>query len=318
MTTATTFDDRALRRQFRRLDIPKEDQSFLSLLATLGLATWCLVLWAHTFPLPAKEVRPDETIRVASVRLKPPPPPAEEKKEEPEPLPPRVAEEKPGPKPAPKAAPKPVVTAKAPKPEPKKRSVASMGLLSMLSSSKPRAEATSQRIGPALHNVDFREARDLSEDVGTLTGSVGARAKASVGEMVAGLPRGTGTQVVLEGRVVTPISGPGAPSVSGEAGGTSGRTLAEIRRVVASYIAGLKYLYDRELKRRPSLHGKLTVEFVVAPGGNVADVRVVQSALDHPGLESAILSRIRGWRFPEKTGDSTKVTFPFDFVAPTG
>lgn len=320
--STTTFDERAIRRQFRRLDLPKEEQSFLSLLSTLGLATWFLVLWAQSFPLPAPPERPEEEVRVASVRLKPPPPP-EEKKEEPkpEPLPPRVAEEKPGPAPAKEApAPKPVVAAR-PKPEaPKKRSVASMGLLSMLSSSKPRSDAASQRIGPSMKNVDFRQAKDmdLAEDVGSLTGTVGARAKASVGEMVAGLPRGTGTQIVLEGRVVTPISGPGAPTVSGDAGGTSGRTISEIRRIVATYIPGLKYLYDRELKRRPSLHGKLTVEFVVSPAGRVDSVRLVTSALDHPSLENEILSRIRGWKFPEKPGDSTKVTFPFDFVAPTG
>jgi TonB family protein len=316
-----TFDERALRRQFRRLDLPREDQNFLRILASLGLATWCLILWTQSFPLPAPPERAEETVRVASIRLKPPPPP-EEKKEEPkpEPLPPRVAEEKPGPAPA-KKAPPPRAVAAQPKPAaPQKRSVASMGLLSMLSSSKPRSDAASQRIGPSMKNVDFRQAKDmdLAEDVGSLTGTVGARAKASVGEMVAGLPRGSGTQVVLEGRVVTPISGPGAPTISGDAGGTSGRTIGEIRRIVATYIPGLKYLYDRELKKRPSLHGKLTVEFVISPVGRVETVRVVTSALDHPTLEGEILSRIRGWKFPEKPGDATKVTFPFDFVAPTG
>ncbi|MGH7856318.1 MAG: TonB family protein [Candidatus Binatia bacterium] len=313
-----TIDDKALRRRFRRLDLSKEDQNFLRLLATFGLFAWCVILYGQTLPSRPTDVRREEPIQVAQVRIKPPPPP-EEKKEEPkpEPLPPRQAEEKPDPAPAPKVASKPAATAAKPK-APQKRSVASMGLLSMLSSAQPRAEAASQRIGPSLHNIDFREARDLAEDVGSLTGTVGARQKATVGEMVAGLPRGTGTQVVLEGRVVTPISGPGAPSVSGEGGGASGRTLTEIRNVVSSYIAGLKYLYDRELKKRPALHGKLTVEFVIAPGGSVIETRLVQSALDHPALESAILSRIRGWKFPNKPGDSTRVTFPFDFVAPTG
>ena len=80
----------------------------------------------------------------------------------------------------------------------------------------------------------------------------------------------------------------------------------------------MKYLYDRELKQRPSLHGKVTVEFVVTAPGEVSEVRLVSSALGHPALESAILGRIRGWRFPTKPGDATRVTFPFDFVAPAG
>jgi hypothetical protein len=47
-------------------------------------------------------------------------------------------------------------------------------------------------------------------------------------------------------------------------------------------------------------------------------VRLVSSGLSHPALESAILGRIHGWKFPNKPGDSTRVTFPFDFIAPAG
>jgi protein TonB len=258
------------------------------------------------------------------VLIKPPPP--EEKKEEPpkpQPLPPRKETEKASPAPK-KPAPK-VVIAKAappaPRPEPPKRSVATLGLLSMLSSAETRIDSPSQRIGQSMRDVDFRQARDLTEDVGSLTGSVGARDKASVGEMAAGLGRGTGTNVALQGQVVTPISGPGGGGASVEnasGGGRSGRSIAEIRDVVAQYIAGLKYLYDRELKQRPSLHGKVTVEFVVTAPGEVSEVRLVASGLGHPGLEGAILGRIHGWKFPNKPGDSTRVTFPFDFVAPAG
>jgi TonB family protein len=321
MTAAATTIDRALRRRLHRLDLGFEERVFLRLLSGLGLAAWVLILYAEVFaPLaPARVER--KPIEVAKILIKPPAP--EEKKEEPkpEPLPPRKDEEKPK-QAAPKArAPRPAVVAKAePRPEPPRRSVATMGLLSMLSSETPRAESASQRVGQALRNVDFRQAKDLTEDVGSLTGSIGARGKVGVGEMVAGLPKGTGTNVVLQGQVVSPISGPGSPtaqSASGD-GGRSGRSIGEIRDVVAQYIAGLKYLYDRELKARPSLHGKVTVEFVVTGGGDVTEVRLVSSALGHPSLESAILGRIRGWKFPSKPGDATRVTFPFDFVAPTG
>jgi TonB family protein len=317
--TAATMDEREIQRRFRRNDLDREEQQFLRLLSTLGLVAFSLIVYAHEFPPPAKEVPREEPVRIASLRIEPPPP--EEKKEEPkpEPLPPRQAAEKPKQAPEKVAQPPPPAARQEPPAAPAKRSVASMGLLSMLSSSEPRESAASQRIAPPLENVNFREVReDLSEDLGSLTGTAGARERASVGEMVAGLPRGSGTKVVLEGRVVTPISGPDAPTISGEGGGRSGRTITEIRQVVATYVAGLKYLYDRELKRRPGLHGKVTVEFVVDPGGSVSGVRLVRSALDHGELERAILSRIQGWKFPGKPGDSTKVTFPFDFVAPAG
>ncbi len=315
----TSTNEKQLRRQFHKIDLSWEEQVFLRILATLGLTAWTLVLYARTVPLQVQPAHAD-AVQVARVLLKPPPPP-EEKKEEPkpEPLPPRKEAEKPGPAPAAKVAKAPPPAGvKAAKAEPAKRSVATMGLLSMLSSAAPRAESSSQRVGEVLRNVDFRQAKDLTEDVGSLTGSVGAREKVSVGDMVAGLPRGTGTQVVLQGKVVSPITGPSAPTVSGTGGGASGRTIQEVRDVVASYVPGLKYLYDRELKQRPSLQGKVTVEFVISPPGQVVEVRLISSALRHPSLEGAILARIRGWRFPSKPGDSTRVTFPFDFVAPAG
>ena len=315
-----TKNDKALRRRFRSLDLGVEERIFLRLLATLSLTAWALIIYAELFAPPAPLAPTEKPIEIAKLLLKPPPP--EEKKEEPkpEPLPPRADTEKPKPAPVKKAPPKAAVVAKAqPKPEPPRRSVATMGLLSMLSSETPRSESQSQRVGQALRNVDFRQAKDLTEDVGSLTGSIGARGKVGVGEMVAGLPHGTGTNVVLQGQVVSPISGPGGPTAESAAGGgKSGRSIGEIRDIVAQYIAGLKYLYDRELKQRPSLHGKVTVEFVVTAPGEVSEVRLVSSALGHPGLESAILGRIRGWRFPTKPGDATRVTFPFDFVAPAG
>ena len=316
-----TRNDKALRRRFRSLDLGVEERIFLRLLSSLGLAAWALIIYAELFAPPSVQAPPEKPIEVAKLLLKPPAPP-EEKKEEPKPvpLPPRADTEKPKPAPVKKAPPKAAVVAKAqPKPEPPRRSVATMGLLSMLSSETPRSESQSQRVGQALRNVDFRQAKDLTEDVGSLTGSIGARGKVGVGEMVAGLPRGTGTNVVLQGQVVSPISGPGGPTAeSASGGGKSGRSIGEIRDIVAQYIAGLKYLYDRELKQRPSLHGKVTVEFVVTAPGEVSEVPLVSSALGHPGLESAILGRIRGWKFPGKPGDATRVTFPFDFVAPAG
>jgi periplasmic protein TonB len=319
---AAIHNDRALRRRLRSLDLGIEERIFLRVLSTLGLTAWALIVYAQLFGPPEALAPTEKPIEVAKVLIKPPPPP-EEKKEEPKPvpLPPRAETEKPKPAPVKKAPPKAAVVAKAqPKPEPPRRSVATMGLLSMLSSETPRSESQSQRVGQALRTVDFRQAKDLTEDVGSLTGSVGARDKVGVGEMVAGLPHGTGTNVVLQGQVISPISGPGggATAESASGGGKSGRSISEIRDVVAQYIAGLKYLYDRELKQRPSLHGKVTVEFVVTGPGDVSEVRLVSSALGHPALENAILGRIRGWRFPSKPGDATRVMFPFDFIAPAG
>lgn len=310
-----TTDVAKLRREFRKTELPWEEQVFLRILATLGLTAWCLLLWGHQFQ--PEELAPpeEEPVKVAKVRIQEPPE-KEEPEPEPEPLPPRAETQEPKPEPEPEKAaePKP-----EPKPEPKKRSVKSMGLLSALSSKKGRESDASQRIAEAPKDVDLRDTKeDLSEDVGSFTGTVGAREKASVEEMVAGLPRGSDREVVLDGDVVTPVEQPEGSSIESVDGGVSGRTFAEIRKVVAAHVAGLKYLYDKELKRNPSLGGKMTVEFVVTPPGRVANVRIVHSGLDHPELEHSIVSRIETWKFPSKDTEPTRVTFPFDFVRPAG
>ena len=124
-----TRNDKALRRRFRSLDLGVEERIFLRLLSSLGLAAWALIIYAELFAPPSVQAPPEKPIEVAKLLLKPPAPP-EEKKEEPKPvpLPPRADTEKPKPAPVKKAPPKAAVVAKAqPKPEPPRRSVATMG-----------------------------------------------------------------------------------------------------------------------------------------------------------------------------------------------
>lgn len=101
--------------------------------------------------------------------------------------------------------------------------------------------------------------------------------------------------------------------------GKTGRAAYEIRKVVASYLGGLRYLYNKELRKDPSLKGKATVQFEISPSGHITQTILVFSSLGSPSLESAILSNIRKWRFPripEERGH-VKVTYPFVFLPPS-
>ena len=101
--------------------------------------------------------------------------------------------------------------------------------------------------------------------------------------------------------------------------GKQGRAAHEIRKVVASYLGGLRYLYNKQLRKGPSLKGKATVRFEIAPSGHITETVLVFSSLGSPPLESAILSNIRKWRFPripEERGH-VKVTYPFVFLPPS-
>lgn len=88
---------------------------------------------------------------------------------------------------------------------------------------------------------------------------------------------------------------------------------AAINRAVASYTGGLRYLYNKELRKNPDLEGKLTVSLTIAPAGTVAEARLVESTLNAPELEKALLERIRKWTFPPVAKKSVTVTYPFVF-----
>ncbi len=110
-------------------------------------------------------------------------------------------------------------------------------------------------------------------------------------------------------------SGPqGEETVSGK-----GRSPYDIRKVVSSYLGGLRYLYNKELRTNPSLRGKLTVSFDISPSGQVTRTSLISSTLGSPTLEQAVLANILKWRFPtipEENG-TTQVTWPFVFVPPS-
>jgi TonB family protein len=98
--------------------------------------------------------------------------------------------------------------------------------------------------------------------------------------------------------------------------GNEGRSATAIRKTVAQYLGGLRYLYNQELRKDPTLNGKVTVTFEIAPSGSVTDTLLVSSSIGSKSLVEAILLSIRTWKFPgvsEEYGN-VRVTYPFAFV----
>ena len=99
-------------------------------------------------------------------------------------------------------------------------------------------------------------------------------------------------------------------------GAADGRSATTIRETVAQYVGGLQHLYNKELRKDPTLCGKVTVSFEIAPSGHVTDTALVSSSISSESLVQAILNSIKSWRFPgvsEEYGN-VKVTYPFAFV----
>ncbi|MEW6490478.1 MAG: AgmX/PglI C-terminal domain-containing protein, partial [Thermodesulfobacteriota bacterium] len=89
--------------------------------------------------------------------------------------------------------------------------------------------------------------------------------------------------------------------------------VAAIHRTVGTYLGGIRYLYNRELRKKPDLEGKLTVSMTIDPEGTVTACEVVESTLGYPPLEEAVLDRVRKWKFPPVAPRPITVTYPFVF-----
>jgi TonB family protein len=96
---------------------------------------------------------------------------------------------------------------------------------------------------------------------------------------------------------------------------TGGRSKASIMRVVMQNIAALRHAYNKRLREKPGLKGKVTVKFAIDEYGKVIFCQVVESTMGDADLESEIAAKIRRWIFEkiDKPGDVTEVVYPFVF-----
>ena len=74
------------------------------------------------------------------------------------------------------------------------------------------------------------------------------------------------------------------------------RSAEAIQEVLMSHVPAIRYCYERELKRNPTLKGKVSVRITLSPDGSVKDATIVSSTLDNERVERCILARIRLWK----------------------
>jgi TonB family protein len=96
---------------------------------------------------------------------------------------------------------------------------------------------------------------------------------------------------------------------------TGGRSRASIQRVVMQNMAALRYAYNKRLRDKPGLAGRIVVKFAINEFGKVISTQVVESTMADYELETTVVSRVKNWDFEkiDKPGDVTEVTYPFVF-----
>lgn len=83
-----------------------------------------------------------------------------------------------------------------------------------------------------------------------------------------------------------------------------------IKRVVSSNLPKLKGCYESELKRDPSLQGRINVSLTLTGEGTVSDVDLGKSNISGTKVESCMKKSLKRWRFPGFNGDATAIEFP--------
>jgi len=298
---------------------PEQEKRFRDTVRNVILGLSLLALLMTFLPVPDENLTEFEAVppRFAKLLLEkpepPPPPPVVQQRPEsvePEPV---VAKEKtiePEPQPVVEEKPQPVETT-----EKARENAAVAGLL-------PFADELAElRDNEVVANVT--DARELAGAAGEasraerslITSKAG---KASGGINTAGMSRNTGGSGLAQ-RQTTAVSSTvaglaGGPEV--ERGGSSGRAARsreEIEMVFDKNKGAIYALYNRALRRDPTLQGKLVLRMTIEPSGVVSFCEVVSSELSDAELERKLIQRVKLFRFLEKDVSSVTTTKPIDF-----
>lgn len=104
----------------------------------------------------------------------------------------------------------------------------------------------------------------------------------------------------------------GAPKP--RAGHKIARSQEEIELVFQKNKGAIYSIYNRALRRDPTLQGKVLLELTIAPSGRITRIRILSSELNAPKLEKRLLIRIKLFRFAARDVDTVTVTYPIDFL----
>jgi outer membrane biosynthesis protein TonB len=301
-----------------------EDQLFrVNVLASLFVALavgWLISTIALPIPERSKLIEvPERVAKLVQKEQLPPPEPEpidipvpDEDIPEPEP---ELAEEIP-PEETPEAVDQPLVAEAAP--EDTKEKVKSKGILAFRDSFAARANlnTTAQlgsqaRLSSAGEDSVGRPERMMVTT--TAPGSSGGINLASISRDVGG--GGQGIEGVQVSRVASSIGGGEGPDRPLSAGMSAGRTDEEIQIVFDRYKAALYRLYNRELRKDPTLRGQLILRLTIEPDGTVSMCQLQSSDMDAPALAQQVVDRVSGFDFGAKDGIvAMTIIYPIDFL----
>lgn len=96
--------------------------------------------------------------------------------------------------------------------------------------------------------------------------------------------------------------------------GQNARTLEELTLVFDKYKGTLQNIYQRALRKDPTLQGKVVFEITINAAGKVIKCTIISSELNSKSLERRLVSRVKSFRFAAKDVPTITVTMPVDLL----
>ena len=286
----------------------------------LGALAVCLLLALilPLIPLPltqaAEETPPEQVLHITMVLPRPPPPPRVL------PPPPKLAVQKPIEKPTPQQArkapteeeAKPAVEAPV-EPKPAGLMVFKERLAALADTKIDPALGAQARINSAESSMGTPQRAMLT------TSAPGSSGGINLAAVSRGLGPGGGTErnAIHGGALTQASSGIGsaaAPSRPVSGGPGPGRTDEEIQIVFDRHKAQLYRLYNLELRRDPTLQGKMILRLTIEPDGSVSLCQLHASNMNAPDLATQVVERVKTFNFGAKVVPPVTIIYPIDFL----
>jgi hypothetical protein len=300
----------------------EEDKRFRKSAGTVLLICLLFALIVPHIPLPERILKPETQVPERIVRLlidshpkpqtptrEPPKPKPEEKLAEQKPKEtPKVAEVKPQ-----KEAPQPAA-GEGPK-------VAEQGILAFREKfSGLQEDQALARLGSQAQINNSGDSGPVQRSMLTTNapGSSGGINLASLSRGVGGSGGNGGMAGVQVTRVSSGIGGIGKPGadrpLSGDGVGP-GRTDEEIQIVFDRYKSALYRLYNKELRKDPTLRGQMVLQLTIEPDGSVSMCALQASDMNAPELSAQVVDRVKTINFGAKEGvPAITILYPIDFL----
>jgi len=95
---------------------------------------------------------------------------------------------------------------------------------------------------------------------------------------------------------------------------TGERSADEIEHVFQKYKDSIFNIYNRALRKNPSLAGKVIVILTISPDGQVTEAKMLSSELGDEALERKLIEKIKRFKFSKEDVQEIIVTYPIDFL----